>query len=83
MIRQIDEKVEVQARTNRGRLVPILVTWKGKNYAISRVEGVRRHKSNGKKLDTVRVQVLTSQVMQLELDHQRQSWRLVTIGETA
>lgn len=79
--KQIDEQVEVQARTNGGRLVPILVTWKGKNYTIARVEKTWRQKSKGKKLDTILVQVLAPRMMQLELDHQRQSWRLVTIGD--
>ncbi len=82
MTKQIDEQVEVQARTNRGRLVPILVTWKGKSYTIARVEKTRRHKIKGKKLDTMLVQVMAPQLMQLELDHYHQSWRLVTIGET-
>ena len=83
MAQQVDERVEVQARTNRGRLVPILVTWKGKSYTISRVEKTRRQRIKGKKLDTMLVQVMAPRLMQLELDHHRQAWRLVTIGEAA
>jgi hypothetical protein len=64
-------------------LVPILVTWKGKSYTIARVEKMKRQKVKGKNLDTMLVQVLAPQLMQLELDHQRQAWRLVTIGEAA
>ena len=83
MAQQIDETVEVQARTNRGRLVPILVTWKGKSYTIARVEKTRRQKIKGRKLDMMSVQVMAPQVMQLELDHHRQAWRLLAISEAA
>jgi len=83
MAKQIDESVEVQARTNRGRLVPILVTWKGRSYTIARVEKMRRQKIKGRKLDTVLVQVMAPQLMHLELDHQLQAWRLKAIAEAA
>lgn len=80
-MKKIDESVQVQAHTNRGRVVPVLITWKGKNYTIARVEKMRKQKVKGRHFETMKVKVLAWKSMQLELDHQRKSWRLLGIED--
>ncbi len=80
-MKKLDEAVEVQAQTNRGRVVPVLVTWKGKNYTIARVEKMRKQKIKGRHFETMKVRVLAWKSMQLELDHHRKSWRLLSIED--
>lgn len=80
-MKKVDESVQVQAQTNKGRVVPVLVTWKGKSYTIARVEKMRKQKIRGRHLETMKVKVLAWRSMQLELDHHQKSWRLLAIEE--
>lgn len=80
-MKKIDESVQVQAQTKRGRVVPVLVTWKGKNYTIARVEKMRKQKVKGRHFETMKVKVLAWRSMQLELDHHQKSWRLLAIED--
>ncbi len=80
-MKKIDESIQVQAQTNKGRVVPVLVTWKGKNYTIARVEKMKKQKVRGRHLETMKVKVLAWRSMQLELDHHQKSWRLLAIED--
>lgn len=77
----VDESVQVQAHTNRGQVVPVLVTWKGKSYTIARVQKMRKQKIKGRHFETMKVKVLAWKSMQLELDHHQKSWRLLAIED--
>ncbi|MDZ7362078.1 MAG: hypothetical protein ONB46_15335 [candidate division KSB1 bacterium] len=76
----INEDVDVLARTEKGKLNPVLVTWKGKNYTVQRIESRKKMRAKRNRFETITVKVIVSNEMNLEFDHVSKSWRLLTVS---
>jgi len=76
----INEDVDVLARTEKGKLNPVLVTWKGKNYTVQRIENRKKMRTKRNRFETITVKVIVSNEMHLEFDHASKSWRLLTMS---
>ncbi|MDZ7310086.1 MAG: hypothetical protein ONB45_02265 [candidate division KSB1 bacterium] len=79
---QINENIDVLARTHKGEIDPILVTWKGKNYTVQRVERRKKIKAKRSRFETITVKVIVLNEMHLEFDHTNKSWRLLTTSQS-
>ena len=77
----INEQVDVLSRTFQGKIDPVLVTWKGKNYTVRRVERRKKIRSRRSRFETITVKVIVLNEMHLEFDHNSKSWRLLTITQ--
>lgn len=78
MIAHIDELVDVQARTEKGQIIPLLIFWKGQNYTVARIE--QRLKPEPK-LERITVSIITSKKIGLEFDYGSKSWRMMSIQD--
>lgn len=81
MLTTINENVDVLARTSEGQIDPVLVTWKGKNYTVRRVERRKKARSRRHRFETITVKVIVLNEMHLEFDHASKSWRLLTMTQ--
>jgi len=77
----INENVNVLARTFEGKIAPVMVTYKGKNYTVQSVESRKKLRSKRSRFESITVKVVVPREMQLEFDHASKSWRLLTIAE--
>lgn len=77
----INEDVNVLARTHNGKVAPVMVTWKGRNYTVQGVESRQKPRSKRTRFETITVKVTFSNEMHLEFDHASKSWRLLTIAQ--
>jgi hypothetical protein len=75
----INEDVDVLARTYNGEIDPVLVTWKGKNYTVQRIERRKKMKTKRTRFESITVKVIVLKEMNLEFDHNSKSWRLLTV----
>jgi hypothetical protein len=79
----INENVDVLARTYKGQIAPVMVSWKGKNYTVQSVESRKKLRSKRKRFESITVKVVVAREMQLEFDHASKSWRLLAIAQPA
>lgn len=75
----INDDVDVLARTYNGEIDPVLVTWKGKNYTVQRIERRKKMKTKRTRFESITVKVIVFNEMNLEFDHNSKSWRLLTV----
>ncbi len=75
----VNEDVDVLARTYKGEIDPVLVTWKGKNYTVQRIERRKKLKTKRTRFESITVKVIVLNEMHLEFDHNSKSWRLLTV----
>jgi hypothetical protein len=75
----INENVDVLARTYNGEIDPVLVTWKGKNYTVQRIERRKKMKTKRTRFESITVKVIVLNEMHLEFDYNNKSWRLLTV----
>lgn len=75
----VNKQVEVMARTQRGQITPVLVTWNQKSYTISDVAGRKAAHINGDVIETITVNVMDVKKMQLEFDHRKKCWTLLQV----
>lgn len=81
MVNTINAEVDVLARTYNGEIDPVLVTWKGKNYTVQRIERRKKTKTKRTSFESITVKVLVLNEMHLEFDHNSKSWRLLTVTQ--
>ncbi len=75
----INDNVHVLARTQNGEIDPLLVTWKGKNYTVQRIESRKKMRTKRTRFESITVKVIVLNEMHLEFDHNSKSWRLLTV----
>jgi len=83
MDKMINEDVDVLARTYQGKIDPVLVSWKGRNYTVQRIEGRKKIRSPKNRFETITVKVTVANEMHLEFDHATKSWRLLAVSQPA
>jgi hypothetical protein len=83
MLRSIYDPIQVLARTDRGRIVPVLVTWKGRSYTVAKVEERSTRTIKGQIFEAIPVYVVTLKKMLLEFDHTKKSWRLLGVEDNS
>jgi hypothetical protein len=81
MVNRINEDIDVLARTYNGEIDPVLVTWKGKNYTVQRIERRKKLKTKRTRFENITVKVIVFNEMHLEFDHNSKSWRLLTVTQ--
>ena len=81
MVNTINDDVDVLARTYNGEIDPVLVTWKGKNYTVQRIERRKKMKTKRTRFESITVKVIVLNEMHLEFDHTSKSWRLLTVTQ--
>jgi len=81
MMNTINDAVDVLARTYNGEIDPVLVTWKGKNYTVQRIERRKKMKTKRTRFESITVKVIALNEMHLEFDHNSKSWRLLTVTQ--
>ncbi|GEM_PF-2978456 len=79
----INENVSVMARTFKGKIAPVMVTYKGKNYTVQSVESRKKLRAKRNRFESITVKVVVSREMQLEFDHASKSWRLLAMMQPA
>ncbi len=79
----VNEDVDVLARTYKGEIDPVLVTWKGKNYTVQRIERRKKLKTKRTRFESITVKVIVLNEMHLEFDHNSKSWRLLTVTQAS
>jgi hypothetical protein len=77
----INEDVDVLARTYQGKIDPVLVSWKGCNYTVQRIESRKKTRTPKNRFETITVKVFVAKEMHLEFDHATKSWRLLTVSQ--
>jgi hypothetical protein len=77
----INDNVHVLARTQNGEIDPLLVTWKGKNYTVQRIEHRKKMRTKRTRFESITVKVIVLNEMHLEFDYNSKSWRLLTITQ--
>lgn len=79
MAEEIDQRVEVQARTDQGQIVPVLVTWNQKTYPVTQVRQRRMVQAPGRQAEILTVSVIEVRKMRLEYEHNAKTWHLLSI----
>lgn len=81
MTTMINEDVDVLARTYKGQIAPVMVSWKGKNYTVQSVESRKKLRTRRNRFENITVKVVVAKEMRLEFDHTSKSWRLLTMAQ--
>ena len=78
---EIKDRVDVLARTHKGKIIPVLVSRKGKSYTVKQVKQRKNFRTKHRNIEAITVSVLNVKEMHLEFDYASKSWRLLAIDD--
>lgn len=79
MATEINDPVQVQARTIRGKLQPYLLTWRQKPYHISEIKQRRVVGEKGNQSEIITASMLDVRSIRLAFNRKKKEWTLLSI----
>jgi hypothetical protein len=76
MYQEIDEKIEVLALFQQGKILPLRFRWKGRDYRVSRLESKWKSDSGEKNIWHFSVSDPASNLFQLTYNEEYHTWQL-------